>query len=344
MTSGKVGHGSVVFVPGIMGSELRLQGRGSNGIVSDQFVWGEDFVEVLWNLARCPEVLGSPDLVATSVIREVRLGRFKVREIYGPLLEFCTSTKGLQLVEGRSLYPFAYDWRLDLTGTARRLAALVEQVPGPVFIVAHSLGGLLTWIMLNLGGPAAARVRGVFGIACPFGGSAKAFTTLMLHPNLGPVSDWLCYLFHLFSPDKRVRLMDALKSMYSMYQLLPPMTEKILLQSGGIQRSALEAFRGPRDERMVEAALNVHQSLTAIPLVLTTGVYSTQLPTPWLLAVNENWIPVASGMKAEGDGTITSASALAGSGDNVAFRGVGAEHTRLCSRKDVHEALRSFLS
>jgi hypothetical protein len=193
--------------------------------------------------------------------------------------------------------------------------------------------------------PQPQRVGGVFQIACPLGGSSKAFITLKRRPSLGPVSDSLWYLFYLFSPDKRARLMDALGNMPSIYQLLPPMEEKILLQSGGIQRSALDATGWPvRDQGMIEAAIRAQRHLNAIPSVPIKCVYSAQFATEWLLAIDDNWNLVASGRKADGDGTVTSASALARSSDTVAFGGFSAEHTGLCSRPDVHEALRGFLS
>ena len=341
----KLGTGRLIFVTGIMGSELRFKGHGSNGIARDELVWGEELSQVLWTLARCPEVLTSRELVATSVIRAIRLGRFKTRQIYGPLLDFCTSRSGLELSNGQSFLTFPYDWRLDLTNSAIGLAALVNRVPAPVYIVAHSMGGLVTRIMLNRNGPAARRVRGVFQIAPPDGGSSKAFITLKRRPNLGPISDSLWYLYYFFSPEKRARLMNALGNMHSIYQLLPPLEEKVLLQSGGIQRSALDADAWAfRDQCMVEAAVRAQELLAAVPTVPIRCVYSAQYPTEWLLAIDDNWNPVASGRKAGGDGTITSASASARCSDTVTFGGAGAEHTQLCSRTDVHEALREFLS
>jgi pimeloyl-ACP methyl ester carboxylesterase len=290
-------------------------------------------------------MLISRELVATSVIRTIRLGRFKTRQIYGPLLDFCTSRPGLQLSNGQSFFAFPYDWRGDLAHSAVDLAALVNRAPAPVYVVAHSMGGLVTRIMLNRSGPAARRVRGVFQIAPPDGGSSKAFITLKRRPSLGPISDSLWYLYYFFSPEKRARLMNALGNMHSIYQLLPPLEEKVLLQSGGIQRSALDADAWAfRDQCMLEAAVRAQKQLAAVPTVPTRCVYSAQYPTEWLLAIDDNWNPVASGRKAGGDGTITSASASARSSDTVAFGGAGAEHTQLCSRADVHEALREFLT
>jgi hypothetical protein len=111
----KLGSGSLIFVPGIMGSEPRFKGPGSNGIARDELVWGEELSQVLWTLARCLETLASRELVATSVIGTIRLGRFKTRQIYGPLMDLCTSRSGLGLSNGRSFLTFPYDWRLDLT-------------------------------------------------------------------------------------------------------------------------------------------------------------------------------------------------------------------------------------
>lgn len=339
-----LGNGSVIFVPGIMGSELRLRGRYSTGIPRDQVVWGESFTDVLMTLARGPEILSSPELVATRVIREMRFGRIKVRKVYGPLLDFCTASSGLDLCINRSLYPFAYDWRRDLGETANELAALVERVPTPVFIVGHSMGGLISQILMNLDRPAAQRVRGLFLIGCPTGGSSKAFISLKRNLSLGPISDWVWQLLDRLDTGRRVRLMEALRNMPSLYQLLPPAEEKILLQRGGRQRPALDAFQGTRDKPMVRAALALQDCLVPKPSIRIHHLYSAHRKTAWLLAIDENWNFVASGRKAEGDGTVTSASALSHSGDNVTYQGVDAEHTQLCSCNEVFQALRGFLS
>jgi pimeloyl-ACP methyl ester carboxylesterase len=345
MALAKLGKGSLVFVPGMMGSELRLRGCANNGIARDEVVWGEDFGKVWRTLARSPEVLGSRELVATSVIRTIRFAGFKTREVYGPLLDFCTSPSGLGLTLDESLHVFPYDWRLDVVKVANELAAFIRRLPTPVFLVAHSMGGLVTRIMLNLNTPAAKRVRGVFQIASPLSGSSKAFETLKRRPNLGPISDCLWLIFHILGPDRRARLMDAVRSMHSLYQLLPPREHKVLLQSGGTQRSALDADAwAHRDRSMLKAAISAHRYLTTIPSVPIKCVYSAQLPTSWLLAIDDNWNLVGCRQSATGDGTVTSASALARSKDIVAFAGEDAEHTKLCSHSDVHETLRRFLS
>jgi pimeloyl-ACP methyl ester carboxylesterase len=260
-------------------------------------------------------------------------------------LDFCTSPAGLGLSYGESLFPFAYDWRQDLIKSAFALAALIERVPAPVFVVAHSMGGLISRLLLNMDIPAAKRVRGIFQIACPVDGSSTAFLTLKRRPSFGLLSDPLWTLFHYLNPGTRARLMNALGNMHSIYQLLPPLEQKILLQSAGVQHSALHPDAWDfRDQCMLEPASRAHRYLVRVPPVPIKSVYSTDLATDWLLAVDRHWNPVGSRQKADGDGTVTSASASARSNDTVAVHGSNAEHTRVCSRKDVHETLRAFLS
>jgi pimeloyl-ACP methyl ester carboxylesterase len=341
----KLGKGSLIVVPGIMGSGLRHTGRDSNGVQRNEVVWG-DQVSVMWRtLARSPELLGSPHLEPTQVIREVKMGVLSVRHVYGPLLEFCTSNTGLGLTLNTSLWPFPYDWRRDLTDTASKLAELVERVPQPVFIVAHSMGGLVARLMLNLHTNSATRVKGVFQIASPIIGSSNAFITLKRHPSLGSIADPLLNIYHKLDPTKQAKLMDALGNMQSLYQLLPPDHEKILLQYGGTQRSAMDLSAWlPRDHAFIAAANDVHKQLATTPSVPLKCIYAVQLDTDWLLAVDNNWNLVGTKVTAEGDGTVTSASAYARSIDIRAFRGRDAEHTKLCSRNDVHQELRGFLS
>ncbi|MDR1293350.1 MAG: hypothetical protein LBK59_00080 [Bifidobacteriaceae bacterium] len=103
------------------------------------------------------------------------------------------------------MYPFAYDWRLDVHAAARELARHIEAVvarvrgssadvdavgadrpPGGVILVAHSMGGLVVRALLRMvaddeldGGTRASRevgelIHGVVEVGVPARGSAKA--------------------------------------------------------------------------------------------------------------------------------------------------------------------------
>src|SRR5580698_4703960 len=77
----------LLFVPGIMGSELRYRGPGEFGELVDDEVWGSDPGIVLDVLARKPYRLGLPELHPTSVIRHIKgrvYGKGVDQPLYGP--------------------------------------------------------------------------------------------------------------------------------------------------------------------------------------------------------------------------------------------------------------------
>lgn len=342
----KLGGGTLVFVPGLMGSELRLSGTDSLGLKRDSLVWGEDCRSVWNTLAFAPEILGSRNLVATSVIRAIHLpGGIPVKKVYGPLLDFCCAEVGLTLTLGSNFRTFPYDWRLDLIHTAKLLKDFVHGLPEPVFIVAHSMGGLVARLMLNMKDSSASRVRGVFQIASPIEGSANAFISLKKEPSFGFITDMLWKSFHQLDALKRAKLMNAVGNMESLYQLLPPRSNTILLKSNGRQLSALDSDGWQkRDHPFLTSASRVHKLLEKEPSVPIKCVYAVALNTNWLIAIDDSWNILATSVSALGDGTVTTASASAVSPDRLPISDGECEHTKLCSRCDVHEELRKFLT
>ena len=121
-----------MFVPGVTGSELEDERR-------DTVVWGRGW-QLLFPrdggralaLPLAPELASSDTLEEGAVLREIEL-LFISRPIYGPLLEAMTAA-GYVLGDpqhpqpGATLYPFGYDWRLDLVETAANLDDLLERI------------------------------------------------------------------------------------------------------------------------------------------------------------------------------------------------------------------------
>ncbi|CAN7663344.1 hypothetical protein LJR034_005275 [Caballeronia sp. LjRoot34] len=345
MPLGRLGDGTVVFIPGIMGSELRESGRDARGVPQTDVVWGGDIRDVWNSLCRSPERLTAKNLVATEVIREIRYSWWKKEPVYGPLLDFCCSSAGLGLRIGRNFRTFPYDWRLDLRNSAKQLGELVESLPEPVFIVAHSMGGLVTRLMLNTPLPGSSKVKGVFQIASPVAGSSKAYFTLKREPDLGAIGHAMAHLYRMFNHSSQARLMLALRNMPALYQLLPPINSKILLRRGGAHKSAVDTDGWlDSDQIYLRAASAVHTLLEKAPPVKIKCVYSIELMTDWMYEVTEHWQIRASQPQTDGDGTVTGASAIAVSEDFQAFGGDYAEHMTLCANPDVHEELRRFLS
>jgi hypothetical protein len=123
----------LVFIPGIMGSEL-LTPEGEK-------VWPPTPLEVVGGYHRTDKLI-RPNLVAGGVIRSVCI------DVYAPLLDAITEA-GYGNASDRRLVPHAYDWRRDLAVLSDELdtalAALV-QAHGPeveLKLVCHSMGGLV---------------------------------------------------------------------------------------------------------------------------------------------------------------------------------------------------------
>src|SRR6266478_2170257 len=95
----------IVVIPGIMGTELRLQEVGPSKTVEKRVIWGED-LNVIWqSLAEHPQVLSSANIKAGKVLRYLTGFPFpfrKRRPLYGPLLEHLE--KQYELTDGETLF------------------------------------------------------------------------------------------------------------------------------------------------------------------------------------------------------------------------------------------------
>jgi CHAT domain-containing protein/pimeloyl-ACP methyl ester carboxylesterase len=114
----------VIFLPGIMGSHLRVG--------SGERVW-LNFLGIA--LGQLPKIqYGSPDIAPDGLFEKA----------YGDLCN--------HLEESHEVRRFAYDWRRPLQETAALLAAEVEQALNstqlPVRIMSHSMGGLVVRAMI----------------------------------------------------------------------------------------------------------------------------------------------------------------------------------------------------
>lgn len=188
----------VVFVPGLMGSELWL---------GSQKVWPN--VRLLFTQ---PEIFTLPETVhlePRGIVGEVVLvPKFVEQEQYSRAGDFLEEALGYQ--RGRDLLEFAYDWRQDVRESARRLAAAIDAWPvtPPITIIAHSLGTLVSrYYIERLGGKN--KVGRVMLIGGPHQGTPRIATDLIQGVGLLP--------FGLFGD----RLLDVIKTFPSVYQILP---------------------------------------------------------------------------------------------------------------------------
>lgn len=343
MSAAQLGNGTLVFVPGILGSELRLNKLGSDGRQRSDLVWGGELGVVWKTLMRHPDLLSAQGLEVGNVIREMRFPLFTLK-IYGPLLDFCCAPNGLNLILGANLRAFPYDWRRDLRSIASDLGTFIQSLRPPVYVVAHSMGGLVTRLMLNMKIPGSSAVQGVFQIASPVAGSLKAYITLRKHPDFGRIGEGLMMLTAK-SQWTSAQLMNSIGNMESIYQLLPPKDRKILMHVDGAMTSAVDLkIWDKRDHAFITAAMSVHKLLCRPLSVRLKCVYSTQIKTDSLATLTHTYRLDQVCGQAEGDGTVTTESAIAASNDPFPCPGKDAEHTKMCTLSDLHAELKKFLN
>jgi len=187
----------VLVVPGIMGSELWL---------GSERLWPSPRGLLHPEMAAFP---GDPRVEARCLVKEVMLvpGFFKLEQ-YGRLGDYLEA--GLGYERGVDLLEFPYDWRQDLRISARRLGEALEawQVQGPVTIIAHSMGSLVSrYFIERLGGRR--MVERLILLGGPHYGAPKMISTLVRGPGLLP--------FGLMNE----RLRALLTSFPSGYQMIP---------------------------------------------------------------------------------------------------------------------------
>jgi pimeloyl-ACP methyl ester carboxylesterase len=133
-------HG-IVFVPGISGSELLYKG-------ATAAIWPPKLTD--WPRYReLPELLDPKDVSVRNVIDAV----LDVIPVYGETENDLKAIAGTLNGAGNAAYlPAPYDWRIDLLTAVDDLASKVEALAATVdeiIIVSHSMGGLLTRLLLE---------------------------------------------------------------------------------------------------------------------------------------------------------------------------------------------------
>ncbi len=129
-------RGNIIFIPGIMGSELTVTEDGD-----DDTVW-ISFPRLIWGGINKLRLTKDGMREADSARRVQPSGLDK--DSYAETI--------LWLKAYWNVEPFAYDWRKDLDQAAGRLKELVETKfkNQPVHLVAHSMGGLVSRNFIRL--------------------------------------------------------------------------------------------------------------------------------------------------------------------------------------------------
>ena len=166
----------IVFVPGMMGSELWL---------GNERVWPS-----VKTLLTNPEMYRLPSpvpLETRGIVDElVIVPNLIKQDQYNRLGDYLVEELGYR--RGVDFFEFAYDWRQDVRASAQKLAQFVDELPTPlsVTMVAHSLGTQISrYYIERLGGKA--RVERAMLMGGPHMGSIKALTTVLLGPKVLPL-------------------------------------------------------------------------------------------------------------------------------------------------------------
>jgi len=167
---------ALVFVPGIMGTELHMP--------DGEQIWPPTPWETITGYGKIAQ-LQSPDLQVGKIIANVSCVK-----LYQPIQDYF---KQMGFTPGgtKDLVEFPYDWRLDLFDLADHLASRLDGVTAQdIKLVAHSMGGLVTRLMLESGKyddrPWFSRISLFTALATPHNGAPLALARILgLDSTLG---------------------------------------------------------------------------------------------------------------------------------------------------------------
>jgi pimeloyl-ACP methyl ester carboxylesterase len=188
----------IYLLPGLLGSQLGWpRGHGE----PPDLLWLDPYDVVAGGLTRLRPQRGGSSPVPLGLITHTYLA-----------LQLRLQASGLSVVT------YDYDWRHDVSASARALATRLERDPAEsLILLGHSMGGLLARAALELCAPATrARVTRVIGLGAPHGGSIGAVQALRA---TYPV------LLRLAALDRRhdasTLTAEVFRSFLSLYQMLP---------------------------------------------------------------------------------------------------------------------------
>jgi pSer/pThr/pTyr-binding forkhead associated (FHA) protein len=189
---------TVIFVPGLMGSELWL---------GNERVWPN--VKTMFTN---PELFKYPSevpLEPRSIVDElVIVPNLIKQDQYNRLGDYLVEE--LNYKRGIDFFEFPYDWRQDVRISARQLGTLIEGISStqPLIIIAHSLGTMVSrYYMEKLGG--IKRIERVILMGGPHKGAVKGLSSMLVAPEILP--------FGIMGE----RLRKILFTFPSSYQILP---------------------------------------------------------------------------------------------------------------------------
>jgi pimeloyl-ACP methyl ester carboxylesterase len=288
---GKVARRPVVFVPGLMGTELWI---GSERLWPTPRTLISN-VEIL----RLP---GDPRIEPRGIVNEVVIVPHLIEQRqYSSLGDYLV--EGLGYTRGKDLLEFGYDWRQDVRLSAQRLGEAIErwQVGGPITIIGHSLGTLVTrYYVERLGGKRVA--ERVILMGGPHHGSAKALACILSGPSILP--------FGMGAE----RMRKVLTTFPSTYQILP--TYPCAFDQDGRQIDVLkdDSWLPEHQRPFLSGARSYYGEVGTVLSVPAVSIFGYGLKTILRLAIERDsdgrWQKVDLIEETSGDKSVPSASAV----------------------------------
>ena len=288
---GKPARRPVVFVPGLMGSELWI---------GSERLW-PDLRRIISNpeLFRLP---GDPRIEARGIVNEVVIVPHIIEQRqYSALGDYLVA--GLGYTRGTDLLEFAYDWRHDVRLAAQRLAETIEgwQVTAPITIIAHSLGTLVTrYYVERLGGKRF--VERIVLMGGPHYGTPKGLAGILSGPGLLPFG----------MGDERMRA--VLATFPCAYQILP-IYPCVVDQNGNYIDVLEDQTWLPQSQRpFLSAARSFRRELGTVSSVPTVSIFGYGLKTKLRIKIDRGpdgqWQKVDFVEDMAGDQSVPSGSAV----------------------------------
>ncbi len=288
-------HPPVVFVPGMMGSELW---RGSEQIWPNVklLLTRPEVLTLQENDVAVPRGLVSELVIVPNLIRQQRYGRL------GDYLE-----EALGYERDKDLLEFAYDFRQDIRLSAQKLAVAIDSWPvaGPITLIAHSLGSIVSrYYIERLGGKR--KIGRLILLGGPHAGSPKVVSHLLTGPDLLP--------FGLMGD----KLRQAMITFPSVYQILP--SHAYVADRAGKPINLLddESWLSELQRPLLRNARAFRRELGNSSSVPTVSIFGYGMKTATSIKVRRNknggWTKVRFNVDDRGDTTVPATSAvLAGS-------------------------------
>jgi hypothetical protein len=307
-------------VPGFAGSNLW---RGSEQI------W-----PVPHRLLKQPRLLHRDEpLEARGLVNEVVIIPNLIKQDqYSLLVDYLKENLGYEA--GDDLLEFGYDFRQDNRLSARGLGAAIEEwdVEGPITIIAHSMGCLVTrYYLERLGGRK--RTERVIFLGGPHAGTPYAFASLLTGPNLLPLG----FL--------NSQLRDVLASYPSWYQILPTYRFAADQRSQPLEVLSDETWVMEPQRPMLRDAVQFRKELGSKSTVAAVCIFGYGLKTITGITVEREKRGLCQkanfAVTTSGDGTIPEVSAVL---DSAEIHPVRQHHGSLYVDNDVKMRLKLELT